>query len=93
MAYFEEKSDVVQFCDMRSLKSKSSSLRIVTNLEKKGDALSKNMKKEPSANLLDIISVVIEDITVLMTSSNNGVIRMYEYYNDMFRPVSIFKKE
>ena len=88
LAYFEEKSDLVQFCDMKTLKNKSYTLRVKSFPKKPTDLYNKKNKKDTSANILDIISVVMEGLTILMTSSNDGVIRMYEFYNDIFRPVS-----
>ena len=44
-------------------------------------------KLEATANLLDMKSIILDTKTYLMTSSNDGVIRMYEFYNDIFRPV------
>ena len=88
LAYFEEKSDLVQFCDMKSLKNKSYTLRVKSVPKKQVEIQGKKNKKDPSANLLDMICVEMEELTILMTSSNDGVIRMYEFYNDTFRPVS-----
>ena len=86
IAFFEEGTDVVQFADPNTGQVDSDmNLHVeVTKNEKKQDALHPADCKAKKAMLLDMLFISEPKFQLLMTSSNDGVVRMFKFNNKNF---------
>lgn len=86
IAFFEETSDIVQFADPDTGEvDPSLALHIkVTEPETRGDGIHPAESRAKRAMLLDILFIEDPKHYLLMTSSNDGIIRMFKYNNKSF---------
>ena len=86
IAFFEEGTDVVQFADPNTGEVDSDmNLKVeVTRQEKKQDALHPADCNAKRAMLLDMLFIPEPKFQLLMTSSNDGIIRMFKFNNKGF---------
>lgn len=89
LAFFEENSDIIYFCDMKTLKSVNLKLRVGPQGKKDiYNIRGSSRKRQSYASILDFIHIEKDSKEYIMTSSNDGVIRTFEFYNKYFRLVS-----
>lgn len=90
IAFFEEESDIIRFADPETGQLKPS-LELRVKLTKKERKIDSNTIEPPDttpqkAMLLDMIFIDDPKYNLLMTSSNDGIIRMFKYNNNKFVP-------
>lgn len=88
LAFFEEESDIVQFADPETGEIEPSlSLHVkVTQTAKRDDGINSPECNAERAMLLDILFINDPKYNLLMTSSNDGFVRMFKYGNKGFVP-------
>lgn len=88
IAFFEEGSDVIHFADPKTgqvLQDRSLTVKISTQV-KKSEGINIPNYNADKAMLLDMIFIEDKKYELLVTSSNDGVIRMFRYSSNGFVP-------
>lgn len=89
IAFFEEGSDTIHFADpitCQIIPKKSLVVKISSTVRKQVDGNSAPNHNADKAMLLDVIFIQDKIQELLVTSSNDGVIRMFRYSSNGFVP-------
>lgn len=87
IAFFEEESDVIYFADPDSGVVDYKKLHVkITKENKKSDGVDLPNYSADKAMLLDMIFIDDKKYNLLVTSSNDGIIRMFRYTSNGFQP-------
>lgn len=88
LAFFEEESDIVQFADQETGQIDENMdlhVKLIQNV-RSNDGVSPPESSAKKAMLLDIMYIDDPKYNLLVTSSNDGKVRMYKYGNKGFIP-------
>lgn len=88
IAFFEEEGDIVYFADPKTGQiDESKELHVrISDSSHKSDGINPPVHIAKKAMLLDMIFIEDPKYNLLVTSSNDGVIRMFKYANNRFKP-------
>jgi len=88
LAFFEEESDVVHFADPENgqIDPKQSLHVKISEQSLKSDGINPPTHNATRAMILDLIFIDGAKYNLLVTSSNDGVIRMFKYSSNRFKP-------
>lgn len=88
IAFFEEEGDVIYFADPETgAVDKNKSLHVkITQETKKSEGVDLPNYSAEKAMLLDMIFIEDKKYNLLVTSSNDGIIRMFRYTSNGFQP-------
>ena len=89
LAFFEEESDRIYFADPKTGQideKKELHVKIFDSSRKVADDINPPDHSAEKGMLLDIIFIDDPKYNLLLTSSNDGIIRMFKYANNKFKP-------